>query len=203
MIMSLIIDFGEISVNLSSINELWSECFISRGKLGYRITSFKLSLASTSLPLEGRNALEKMNLNLSLTGEDLMYESLSEKDLDQINHGAYMDDCAKASHCLRSKRASSPVPWGTIHGDMAVACLNTLGNYRQRYLGRDVMYELALTHVDLHLNYLPYEENETIYVHADTETWNDATVKMIQKSGYQSLLKNEWFSVVLCDVEES
>ncbi|KAK9686457.1 hypothetical protein K7432_015155 [Basidiobolus ranarum] len=197
-----------LTVNLSSINELWSECFISRGKLGYRIPSFKLSLASTSLPLEGRNVLEKMNLNLPLIGEDLMDDSLSQKDLDQTLEynklkfpRAYMDDCAKVSHCLRSKRTGSPVSWGMTHGDMAVACLHTLGDYRQRSLGRKVMYELALKHVDLHRKHLPYEENETIYVHADTETWNDATVKMMQKWGYQSLLKNEWFSVVPYDIK--
>ncbi|ORY04648.1 hypothetical protein K493DRAFT_296922 [Basidiobolus meristosporus CBS 931.73] len=183
------------------LTDILDNCFNFRltGKVGYRIPSFKLSLASSSLPLEGVNVAEKMKHN-----QELIDDSLSDKDLEQTLEynklkfpRAYMDDCAKISHCLRSSRTGQPVSWGMTHGDMAVACLHTLGEYRQRSLGRKVMYELALKHVALHQRHLPYKAGETVYVHADTEIWNEATVEMMHKCGYKNLLTNEWFSVVL------
>ncbi|KAK9763618.1 hypothetical protein K7432_009541 [Basidiobolus ranarum] len=201
------IDFQQ-TVHLSSLNRIWSGCFTSRGKLGYRIPAIKLTLASTDLSLEGESTLEKMNFHLPRIGEELIDDSLSEIDLDYILENnkikyprTYIDDCIKVSHCLRSKHDGSLVSWGVTHGDMAVGCLHTLGQYRKRSLGRKVLYELALKHLEYHRNYLPYKEGEIVYIHADTEIWNETTVQVMHKCGYKSLLQNEWFSIVLGDMD--
>ncbi|KAF9208701.1 hypothetical protein BGZ49_007885 [Haplosporangium sp. Z 27] len=111
----------------------------------------------------------------------------------------------KRSLCFRNKEGEM-VAWAGTHGDLSIAALHVLPEYRKAGLGKLVLNSLALIHMRLARDIVASHGSNTIptsslFAHADCLEDNLPTMDFMERCGWRRVGNYLWFAMPCKDVK--